>query len=244
MKAFVSILMLTHNAPEYVETSIRTVRENTVGIDFELVVVDNASDPDTVALVSRLHSEGLITTLKLSDHNALFAAGNNIAADLAEPRATHFLLLNSDIEVRSPDWLRHLLDIHERGICAYGWVPYAPEKVDGYCLLVDADLYRRHRLDESHQWWWAVTKMQAILLNEGFVVKGYDEHERYIHHFGGKSGDGYKNARGMDVTEDEVARWFAGRFPRNLGSASRPARLGILRRAMQALIPLRALPLR
>lgn len=77
--------------------------------------------------------------------------------------------------------------------------------------MIDADIYRRHQLDQAHQWWFAVTKIQAKILNEGLSVQGYKNHETYLHHFGGKSGKGYVGAKGMDVTVEEVGRWFAGR---------------------------------
>jgi glycosyltransferase involved in cell wall biosynthesis len=207
----VSILMLTHNAPDYVEISVRSVVAVTAGVRFELVVVDNASDPPTRALVQRLKDEGLIDRLVLSEENNLFAAGNNMAAEAASPAATHYLLLNSDIEARRPDWLRHLLDIHRRGITAYGMNDH-PLRVNGYCLLIDADLYRdRGGLDVGHQWWWAVTKLQAQLLVAGYSVQGYAEHDDYLVHFGGKSGDAFRHAQGMNVTRDEVFGWFEGR---------------------------------
>jgi hypothetical protein len=188
------------------------VAERTKGIDYELVVLDNASEPETRDLVSRLHQEGLVHRLKLLDRNSLFAEGNNLAAKEASPQATHYLLLNSDIEVKDETWLRHLVDIHKRGITSYG-VAEDPSRVDGYCLLIDADIYREHQLDEGHQWWWAVTKMQAQVLNKGHVVQGYAEHERYLHHFGGKSGSAFQNAKGMHVSKDEVLRWFNGLEP-------------------------------
>lgn len=209
----VSILMLTHNAPSYVETTIRTLHKNTKNVRYELIVLDNASRRETRDLVFKLFIEGLIGKLLLLDHNSLFSKGNNLASKLSASEATHFLLLNSDVEIRSPEWLSHLLSIHERGITTYGWVRSNPDKVDGYCLLVDSDLFRKHGLDERHQWWFAITKLQAILLNEGLSVKGYEHHEAFIHHFGGKSGDSFKGAAGMDVSDEEVHRWFNGVFP-------------------------------
>lgn len=204
--------MLTHNAPKYVEISVRSVIENTINIPFELVVVDNASDPPTKNLVIELHNNGLIHQLELMDRNSLFAEGNNIASRLASKEATHFLLLNSDIEIKKSDWLQNLVNHHKRGITAYGVAP-DPDRVDGYCLLIDADLYRKNLLDEGHQWWWAVTKLQANILNDGYSVCGYAEHEQYIHHFGGKSGSAFKNAKGMNVTREEVLSWFNGLSP-------------------------------
>jgi glycosyltransferase involved in cell wall biosynthesis len=207
---FVSILMLTHNAPDYVELSIRSVREHTEGVRYELVVVDNASESPTRELVTKLHEEGLIDTLKLMSYNSLFAEGNNVAAGIASPDATHFLLLNSDIEAHSPDWLRRLLDNHERGVISYGVAP-DPLRVDGYCLLIDADLYHQFPLDEGHQWWWGVTKQQATLLRAGYTVKGWAEHKAYLTHFGGKSGSAFLGARGMEIPRKEVESWFDGK---------------------------------
>ena len=212
---FVSIVMLTHNAPRYVRISIETVRAMTQGVDYELVVVDNASGPETLALLDRFEAEGAIDTLVRSETNLLFAAGNNLGVRHASDRATHVLLLNSDIEVKDPDWLRHLLDIHESpGITSYGYVLAEPRRLDGYCFLIDADLYRDHGgLDEGHQWFWGVTKLQARVLAAGHVAKGYREHDDRLVHFGGKSGDAFKTARGMDVTRDEAMGWFGGRAP-------------------------------
>lgn len=221
-----SILMLTHNAPEYVEQSIRSVREHTKDVSYELVVVDNGSEGETVSLVTNLHEEGLIDKLKLLDYNSLFAEGNNIAAKLASSDSSYFLLLNSDIEVKSPDWLSHLLAVHKRGMTSYGLVGdpresdndpnQLPLRVDGFCLLIDRDLYEKAPLDEAHQWWYAVTKQQARLLQDGWNVQGYVSHGQWLHHFGGKSGTAFKTARGMNVSQEEVCAWFNGKSARML----------------------------
>lgn len=208
----VSILMLTHNAPDYVELSIRSV-QRTQDVDWELVVVDNASESPTVELVTRLKAEGLIHVLKLLDYNSFFAEGNNIAAGLARPDATHYLLLNSDIEVRRSDWLANLLALHTGGLTGYG-VAENPLRLDGYSLLIDAELYKSEPLDEGHQWFWAVTKQQASLMREGAAARGYRHHERWLHHFGGKSGDAFTSALGREVSRSTVTGWFGGTAPR------------------------------
>lgn len=206
----IAILMLTHNAPDLVDLAVSSVRARTDEVSYELVVVDNGSEQPTRDLLARHHARGTIDTLVQLDENTLFAAGNNTAARHASDRATHFLLLNSDIEVRDPRWLAHLLERHERGATAYG-MAVDPRRLDGYCYLIDADLYREHPLDEGHQWWWCVAKQQAQLLREGFRVAGFAEHERYLHHFGGGSGDGHKSAKGMDVSHEQLLAWFDGR---------------------------------
>lgn len=209
-KPFVSILILTHNAPDYVRITLDSVTQRTEGVDYEIVVVDNASELETRELVTAYHDKKLADKLFLSPTNTLFAAGNNIAATLAAPEATHFLLLNSDIEVHSPSWLAELLAVHKPGITALK-IHDNPKRVDGWCLLVDAPLFRQYKLDETHQWWWAVTKFQANLLADGYTVQGVRRFGHLMTHFGGKSGMGFKGAKGMDVSMAEAKTWFKGK---------------------------------
>jgi len=232
----VSILMLTHNAPRYVELSIRTLALHTRNVNYELVVVDNASKEPTRNLLKRLQKEGLIHNLTFLSYNSFFAAGNNIAARNMSPDSTHLLLLNSDVEIRDPDWLSNLLMAHKPGITAYG-VNGNPLRVDGYCLLVDTALYRERGLDEAHEFFWSVTKFQAALLRRGFSVQGYSDHERYLHHFGGKSGKDYKTAKGRFLSPEEIAECFQGRTIRVLdpgadGSIPRRPRKNLLLRGV------------
>jgi glycosyltransferase involved in cell wall biosynthesis len=203
--------MLTHNAPRYVELSIRTLANHTRNVNYELVVIDNASDEPTKHRLNHLQEAGLIHHLMLLDYNSFYAGGNNIAARLAAGDSTHLLLLNSDVEIKHPDWLSNLLAVHKPGITAYGVVEH-PLRVDGYCFLVDAPLYHERMLDENHQFFWAVTKFQAALLAQGYSVQGYAEHEQYLHHFGGKSGRDYKSAKGLSVTQEELAECFQGKI--------------------------------
>jgi len=210
MPAKISILMLTHNAPEFVELAISTINTFTHGVDYELVVVDNDSRQPTRDLLQRLLAARQVGQCRMLDYNSLFAAGNNIAAGLAAADATHFLLLNSDVEILHPAWLNNLLSTHQKGISAYGVVS-DPLRVDGWCLLIDAPIYRRHRLDENYQWWWAVTKLQAAVLSDGYWVRGHADYGKYLHHFGGKSGMDFQGAKGMDVTPEEARSWFGGR---------------------------------
>jgi glycosyltransferase involved in cell wall biosynthesis len=213
----VSILMLTHNAPLFVELAIRSLG-STKGVDYEVIVVDNASDEVTKENLWQLREEGLITKVKLLEYNSLFAGGNNIAARETRAESSHFLLINSDVEIKDPNWLSNLLAVHRPGITSYGVVEN-PLRVDGYCLLVDAQLYLEHMLDEDHQWFWAITKLQATLLSKGYSVQGYAEHEKYLHHFGGKSGRDYKGAKGLTVSSRQLEDWFQGRTIRVLDSA-------------------------
>lgn len=223
----VSIHILVHNAPEYVRLTIRSLVQKTAQPAYEIVVVDNGSETATRDLLHALHSAGHVQRIEVLNRNSLFAEGNNIAAALAPGDATHFLLLNSDVEVRHPDWLSNLLRGHRKGISGYGVVEKPWPRADGWCLLIDSDLYTKYRLDESYQWWWSITKLQAQLLKDGYAVRAYRNHEKYVHHFGGKSGNGYVGARGMELKQEEAAGWFE---QRRIEIADRPVWRGFLER--------------
>lgn len=206
----VSILMLTHNAPMYCKKAIQSVYKNTQNCDYELVVVDNLSGGRTVKLLSKLKQKGYIDKLYFNSQNDLFAKGNNIAASLADEDSDCYLLLNSDVVIKSPNWLRNLekLMMKHNGMVSYGAVLSDPQRADGSCLLIDAKLYNKYKLDENFAWWWSVTKLEGQVLNEGKEVTAIKDHEEYIHHYGGKSGKGFKNASGMDVDMSKVKSWF------------------------------------
>lgn len=207
----VSILMLTYNAPRYVKKSIVSLKKLTSNQNYELIVVDNDSKHPTVRTLYKLKSRGLVDKLYYNSNNDLFAKGNNIAARLASENSDYYLLLNSDVEIKSPDWLDKLIELmpEEGGIASFGAVQSAPKRADGYCMMINADLYNKYKLDEHFQWWWGVTKLESQVLKEGKKVIAVDDHEEYIHHFGGKSGKGFSDATGMDVDMDEVKKWFA-----------------------------------
>lgn len=209
----VSIIILTYNAPEYVKETIETlniVSDPAVLGRCEIIVWDNNSNDETKELLISLKEKGYIDKLHLSEENLLFAGGNNEASKLADPSSKYYLLLNSDIRVVDPQWLSILLKSVENG--KYSGVSYGfckkPNRCDGYCFLIKRELYDKFHLDTAFQWWWGVTKLQAQILNEGYSLLAYRFHNHLLVHYGGKSGDAYKNAKGMDIDISDVMQWF------------------------------------
>ena len=150
----IAILMLTYNAWRYVYKSLKSLRKTNSAVDYELIVVDNASRWPTKLLLFLMKCTGTIDKLYFNSRNSLFARGNNIASVLTDEDVTHYLLLNSDIEIKDPDWLRKLVELHDsQGISALGCVKSTPVRADGYCLLIDKWLYDKYRLDENFEWW-------------------------------------------------------------------------------------------
>ena len=192
MKPVISILILTHNAPAFVEETLHTLKttETDPDIAYEVIVVDNASEEPTKELLRRELALGNIDRLEFSPENLLFAGGNNYAATLVSPSSRLLLLLNSDVSIRDPKWLRELYDRKTQGgfgVASFGYSGN-PDRADGFCYLIDRELYARHPLDEQYPWFWGLTQQQAQLLNDGVSILAITHHNRFIVHYGGKSG--------------------------------------------------------
>ena len=73
-----SIIILVHNAYDYVKNTIETL-QMTKNKDYEVIVLDNASEKKVQKLLLKLYQEKKIDKLIFSQENTLFAKGNNIA---------------------------------------------------------------------------------------------------------------------------------------------------------------------
>lgn len=206
----VSIIVLTHNALEYVKLCINSL-PLTKGVEYNVVVVDNASDKDTKKFLHQAKLSNKIDVLCNLESNRLFSKGNNVGVKISPEESNYILLLNSDVEILDPLWLKKLIDRHKKGITTYGACVGSkfPNRGDGYCFLIDRELYEKHWLDESFPWFWSVTKLQGKVLSEGYSVQAISDHKNIIKHYGGSSGDAYKkykNSTAMDL--QKVKSWF------------------------------------
>ena len=75
------------------------------GEGVEVIVADNASTDNSISLLQTEFPNIRIIRL---DQNYGFADGYNRA--LREVEATYYLLLNSDVEIRQPQWLNPMID--------------------------------------------------------------------------------------------------------------------------------------
>lgn len=207
----ISILILTHNAPRFVYKTIKSLQATSKeGFDYEVIVVDNKSKWITRQLLKLLKYSKSIDKLKYNEKNEWFAKGNNVASTLTDNETTHYLLLNSDVKINSKEWLKKMCDIFpiSGGIVALGAVTSEPVRADGYCLMINKWLYDKYKLDEEFEWWWSVTKLESQVLHEGLPIYAVENHENLLHHYGGKSGKGFSDAKGMDIKIEEVKKWF------------------------------------
>ncbi len=107
-----SISIVSYNTADYLRQCLNSILENTEGISFEIIVVDNASIDGSAAMVAEeFPSVKLIT----NNENRYFTTAHNQA--LATAGGQYFLILNSDTLVPR-DTLARLVDFLNANECS------------------------------------------------------------------------------------------------------------------------------
>jgi len=101
----VSIIILNRNGLNHLKRLFTDFRLKTNYSNYEIIVVDNASDDESV---SYLNSLDLPVTVIENDTNVSFSKGNNQAAEIAG--GEYLLLLNNDIEP-TYGWLNEMMGV-------------------------------------------------------------------------------------------------------------------------------------
>ncbi len=98
-----SVFIVTYNSAPLLRSCLDSLRAQTLAGDFEVIVVDNASRDDTVAIIQAEYPE---VHLIASPVNLGFGNGNNLA--LSDAQGRFIVLLNPDA-VLPPDTLERAL---------------------------------------------------------------------------------------------------------------------------------------
>ena len=101
----VSIIILSYNHPDLMKLTIESVLKRSFYPNMEVIVVDNASNSETVNLLKK-YSKFKNVKLILNKKNYGFAKGNNIG--LKQATGKYLILLNNDVIV-TPGWISRLL---------------------------------------------------------------------------------------------------------------------------------------
>lgn len=101
----VSIVIPVYNLPELTRDCVASLHSHSGGMDYEVVLVDNGSDPVTAAMLASL-AEHPRVRLVSNYENYMFSLGNNLG--MADSTGEYLVLLNNDTRVSS-GWLEPLI---------------------------------------------------------------------------------------------------------------------------------------
>ncbi len=91
-----TLIFLNYNTPDWIAKALQSLKKQYLDktkLKVEVVVVDNASTDNSVALIRQQFS--WVKVIEAPENNG-FAAGNNLA--LKQVKSRYAMLLNSDVE--------------------------------------------------------------------------------------------------------------------------------------------------
>jgi glycosyltransferase involved in cell wall biosynthesis len=225
----VSIVIINYQHPELIEVCLRSL-QITENVEFEVVVVDNGSTPETVERLRSLKEKGWINTLVEEDRNWLYSQGNNIGVHHTDPSFDYILLLNSDVAFLRPDWLEKLIGWMEGTIeykpCVWDFHPAQPEpgprdiiscgwshdaniegrvRPEGWCILYRREAWRD--MSPDFPWLYGIDEQVCILTREGFRCGVLFNYSKYLVHREGGSG---KPPVYGDSRTPDLPGWYEG----------------------------------
>lgn len=109
MQPLISVIIPNFNHPHLITISTGTLATQE-GVPFEVVVVDNGSQPETIAVLYKLKEEGKIDRLVLLEKNTFFSGANNAGFRASNPESEYILLMNSDVAIRRPGLLSKMVE--------------------------------------------------------------------------------------------------------------------------------------
>ena len=93
----VSIIIVNYRTPELIVECIKTIKQFTTQVSYEVIVVDNASKGDDEVYIKSFFPETIWLSM---NYNAGFARANNAGMRIAKGK--YLLLLNSDTKLYEP----------------------------------------------------------------------------------------------------------------------------------------------
>lgn len=91
----ISIVILSYNVRDFLLECLRSIYKHTGDLEFETIVVDNASDDDSVEKVREQFPQARVI---VNSSNIGFSCGNNVGLMVSRGRAV--IILNCDTEIR------------------------------------------------------------------------------------------------------------------------------------------------
>ena len=146
----VSIILLNYNSHRFTLDCVASIRQKTVGVDYEIVVVDNNSEPTDFDALSQLNGQPRLRLVR-SRINLGFSGGNMLGVQMASPEVDYYYFLNNDCTLRTNVCQQLTAFMNARpsaGLCGaqmfgadgawqitFGYLPTVGSKVLGHSVM-------------------------------------------------------------------------------------------------------------
>ena len=107
----VSVIIVHHNRPAMLNLCVQSVHVMSNLNNYEMIVVDNASDQETQEYLDVLRDEGI--KVVRNDSNIYWSKAANQGVAVADPNSKYFVFLHDDVVILDRSWLDILVNISE-----------------------------------------------------------------------------------------------------------------------------------
>jgi len=137
----ISIIIVHRDRPEYLNILLQSIAVNSFNNNYEIIVVDNASGPESEEYLKQIEPDCKIIR---NSENHYFSKAANIGVQNASPQSKYFLFLHCDVVILNPAWIDLLVNVSEAsnsGVVGVETSSYflGNQRIDfiqEYCLLV------------------------------------------------------------------------------------------------------------
>ncbi len=106
----VSIVIVHKDKPGYLNACLQTIALKSINNNYEIIVVDNASGPETQEFLYDLEKDVKVIR---NEKNLYFSAAANIGYNAADVNSKYIIFMHSDTLVLSPAWIDLMINVAE-----------------------------------------------------------------------------------------------------------------------------------
>jgi len=107
----ISIVVVHKDRPEYLNICLQSIAVASFNNNYEIIVVDNASDKDSQDYLDDIESQGI--KVIRNDKNLYWSAAANKGAAVADKHSKYIVFLHCDVVITNPAWLDLLINVCE-----------------------------------------------------------------------------------------------------------------------------------
>lgn len=107
----VSIIIVHKDRPEYLNILVQSIAVTSVNNNYEIIVVDNASEHESQEFLDALEKEGI--RVVRNEKNLYWSAAANKGAAHANRNSKYLIFMHCDVVVENPGWMDLLINVSE-----------------------------------------------------------------------------------------------------------------------------------
>lgn len=144
----VSVIIVHKDRPEYLNICLQSIAVTSVNNNYEIIVVDNNSGPESQDFLDDIKGE---VTVVRNKENLFWAAAANRGAEHASKKSKYLIFMHCDVVITNPAWMDLLINVSESsnsGLVGLELQSYymQSQKVDfiqEWCMLVTRECWEK-----------------------------------------------------------------------------------------------------